>query len=62
MGKYSSIGFINKSGEKKSDRRRRRTVLRDDNGKVAGYQIDHWSGRVDGIATPDTASPKPKVE
>ena len=30
---------------------RERVVVNEDNGKVAGKQIDHWDGRVDAVAT-----------
>ncbi len=52
MGKYSSVGFINISGEKTSKRRNRTRIEREDGPGTAGYQTEHWSGRVDAVATP----------
>ena len=31
---------------------RERVVINENNGRVAGKQVDHWSGRVDAVATP----------
>ncbi len=39
-----------------------RVVQREDRAGVAGYQVDHWNGRVDGIATPQTEHYKMKRE
>lgn len=34
-------------------------VRRDDNGKVGGYQTEHWSGRVDAKVLADTIELRP---
>jgi hypothetical protein len=52
MGKYSSVGFIRSDSKKKV---RRTRVEREDRPGTAGYQTEHWSGRVDAVATPDAA-------
>ena len=52
MGKYSSVGFIMPDSKKKV---RRTQVEREDRPGTAGYQTEHWSGRVDAVATPDAA-------
>jgi len=35
-------------------KKKKTKVLNDDNGKVGGYQTEHWSGRVDATVTPPT--------
>jgi len=59
MGKYSSVGVI-RSGSKK--RRRRVRVEDSRDGSTAGFQIEHWSGRVDAVATPKAARPKVRTQ
>jgi len=62
MGKYSSIGFVNKSGTPKGDRRRSRRIERHTDGGTAGIETDHWNYRVDAVAFPQAVRPKPRVQ
>jgi len=51
--KLRSLAF----GMKNQGTRRTTVVLRDDNGKPAGTQTEHWDGRIDATVTP----PRPHV-
>lgn len=48
--KVRSLGYLRHKGQKRT-----KTVLRDDNGKVAGTETEHWDDHRDAVATPDTA-------
>ena len=63
MGKYSSVGIITNLGDSKK-RTRRTRIDREDRPGVAGFQTEHWSGRIDAVAIAPQAKgvggPKPK--
>lgn len=48
--KVRSIGFARHKG-----RTRTRIIRREDNGRIAGKEIDHWNDRTDAVALPGTA-------
>jgi hypothetical protein len=53
--KLRSVSFGRRHGTTET-----RVVTRDDNGKPAGYQVQHWDGRVDAVVTPSRLALKSK--
>lgn len=43
---------------RKTGQSERRDVVNEDNGKKAGYHVEHWDGRRDAVAQPDTVNMK----
>ena len=52
--KIQSIGFARHAGTTRT-----RPVLSETTGKIAGKQIDHWDGRVDAVARPESVRLRP---
>ncbi len=53
--KIRSIGFAHRN----MGTTRTRLVTSEETGRVIGKQVDHWNGRVDAVARPETVHLRP---
>lgn len=54
--KLLSLGFVSRQGTTKKT-----GVIDEADGTLAGYQVEHWNGRVDAVAKPKPLAVKVEV-